>query len=90
MNRRASADPERLYHLQETLPSIIPRIPQPQRLQLPVQRRAFHPDKRRRPRDIPGKALDLDLEIFPLEILARFAQRGAHDGAGETDIVPSP
>src|SRR3954447_22691787 len=50
-----------------------------ERLQLPVKRRPLHADERRGARDVAGKAADLDLQIFPLERLARLAQRGAHD-----------
>ena len=46
-----------------------------ERFQLAMQRRALHTDKRRRPRDIAAKSVDLRQQILALEGLARFAQR---------------
>ena len=65
-----------------------------ERLQLPVQRRALHADKGRRARNVAAKARDLNVEIFPLEALARVTKRQTDHllqaiVLGETRLRPS-
>ena len=61
---------------------IIAAVRHSEQLELPVQRRALHPNEARRPRDVAREAADLDLQIFALEGLSGFAQGGSHDRAG--------
>src|SRR5687767_12840890 len=58
---------------------LITLIAEAKSLQLAVQGRPFHADERCGAGDVARKAANLDLEIFPLEALARFPQRRAHD-----------
>src|SRR5690348_15189261 len=58
---------------------VIALVADAERLELPVQRRALHPDEGRSPRNIAGEAADLDLEIFAFKRLAGFTQGAAHD-----------
>src|SRR4051795_4154872 len=53
-----------------------------ERLQFPVQGRAFHADERRGPGDVAGETPNLDLEILALEGLPGFTQWAAHDRHG--------
>src|SRR5436309_15415929 len=53
-------------------------LPDSQRLELAVQRRAFHADELGSARDIAAEAINLRAQIFPLEHLARVAQRQTH------------
>src|SRR5689334_20383426 len=57
-------------------------VADPERFQLPVQRRALHADERGGARDVARETPDLDLEIFALEGFAGFAERAAHDRHG--------
>src|SRR5688572_33439245 len=59
---------------------LITLIAEAKSLQLAVQGRPFHADERCGAGDVARKAANLDLEIFPLEALARFPQPRAHDG----------
>ena len=54
------------------------RLADAERLQFPVQRRAFHADEFGRARDVAGEARDLRDQVLALENLARIAQRQAH------------
>ncbi|MPL79207.1 hypothetical protein SDC9_25082 [bioreactor metagenome] len=56
-----------------------------QRLQLAVQRRAFHADEGRGARDIAAEAVDLGEQVFALEEFARLAQRQRGQRAAEHD-----
>ncbi len=49
-----------------------------ERLQLAMQRRAFHADEHRRLGDVARKPPDLGAQIFTFKGFAGFAQRGAH------------
>src|SRR3954447_6818629 len=57
----------------------------PQRFELAVQCGTFHPDKGRGARYVAAEARHLSEQVFPLENLARVAQRQGHNFAG---LVP--
>src|SRR5690606_7344850 len=60
-------------------PQVMTRMPDPERLQFPVQCRAFHTDEFGGARDIAAETVDLRDQIFLLEQFARLAQRQRHD-----------
>src|ERR1044072_9473054 len=71
-----------------SLPALlVPRLGDPQQLELAVQRRALHPDEARGARDVAREAADLDAEIFALEGLAGFLERGAYDRVGADAVA---
>src|SRR5438128_2491593 len=71
--------PERSNALRLLRPTDYYQSSYPERLQLPVQRRALHADEFSCPRDVAGAAADLGDQVVALEYLAGLAQRKAHD-----------
>src|SRR5690606_19744058 len=56
-----------------------------ERLELAVERGAFHADEGRRPADVAAEAVDLGQQVFPLEKLARLAQGQRGEAARQHD-----
>src|SRR3989344_1796251 len=62
-------------------------VGQTQKLQLPVQCRPFHADEGRGARNMARETIDLDPQIFALEILSRFLERECGDRFGVRQYV---